>query len=161
MSVSINMKECLDYPSIIFSLSRGLISDLKAQSAANLNGIRPIRNRIKEYSLNTVQKYMDRIQDNAEKVVRNPLSRIYDEFGGLPVEAAGYLAMCLKIDILWIHGTTDGLLGNPNAPRAITFSAILYALRSLFNEDIPLNQGYLAPIEVIHLSITSGFRISL
>jgi 5-oxoprolinase (ATP-hydrolysing) len=38
--------------------------------------------------------------------------------------------------------------GNINAPEAITFSAIIYCLRCLIEEDIPLNQGCLKPIRV-------------
>lgn len=38
--------------------------------------------------------------------------------------------------------------GNCNAPPAVTYSAILYALRCLVNRDIPLNQGCLAPVSV-------------
>ncbi|MCD6526477.1 MAG: hydantoinase B/oxoprolinase family protein, partial [Desulfuromonas sp.] len=36
--------------------------------------------------------------------------------------------------------------GNLNAPPAVTWSAILYALRCLVNEPIPLNQGCLRPV---------------
>ena len=38
--------------------------------------------------------------------------------------------------------------GNINAPEAVTYSAIIYCLRSLISEDIPLNQGCLKPIDV-------------
>lgn len=38
--------------------------------------------------------------------------------------------------------------GNTNAPEAVTYSAIIYCLRCLISEDIPLNQGCLAPIHV-------------
>ena len=41
------------------------------------------------------------------------------------------------------------MYGNSNAPRAITFSAIIYCLRCLVNAEIPLNQGCLNPIDVI------------
>ncbi|KAH8688433.1 5-oxoprolinase [Ilyonectria robusta] len=137
------------------------VSDLKAQAAANLKGIRLIQDCIKEYGLSTVQKYMNGIQTNAEKIVRSLLRKVHDEFSGLPLEAVDYLddgsMMCLKIHIdreqgsatFDFTGTTGELYGNLNAPRAITFSAIIYVLRSLVNEDIPLNQGCLAPIEVI------------
>ncbi len=40
------------------------------------------------------------------------------------------------------------LLGNINAPPAVTYSAIIYCLRCLISEDIPLNQGCLKPITV-------------
>lgn len=38
--------------------------------------------------------------------------------------------------------------GNCNAPRAVTYSALIYCLRCLVNEEIPLNQGCLDPITV-------------
>ena len=39
-------------------------------------------------------------------------------------------------------------VGNTNAPEAVTYSAIIYCLRCLISEDIPLNQGCLKPVEV-------------
>jgi 5-oxoprolinase (ATP-hydrolysing) len=39
-------------------------------------------------------------------------------------------------------------VGNTNAPEAVTYSAIIYCLRCLIKEDIPLNQGCLKPIHV-------------
>jgi 5-oxoprolinase (ATP-hydrolysing) len=46
-------------------------------------------------------------------------------------------------------GTGHEVFGNCNAPRAITFSAIIYCLRAMVGFDIPLNQGCLNPIQVI------------
>ena len=40
------------------------------------------------------------------------------------------------------------IVGNTNAPEAVTYSAIIYCLRCLIDEDIPLNQGCLRPIKV-------------
>jgi 5-oxoprolinase (ATP-hydrolysing) len=40
------------------------------------------------------------------------------------------------------------LSGNINAPEAVTYSAIIYCLRCLISEDIPLNQGCLKPVTV-------------
>lgn len=37
-------------------------------------------------------------------------------------------------------GTGPEMFGNCNAPRAITFSAIIYCLRCMVKHDIPLNQ---------------------
>jgi 5-oxoprolinase (ATP-hydrolysing) len=39
--------------------------------------------------------------------------------------------------------------GNLNANRAITTAAVMYVLRCLLDEDIPLNQGVLAPVEIV------------
>ena len=45
-------------------------------------------------------------------------------------------------------GTGTQVAGNLNAPRAVTLAAVLYALRTLVGEDIPLNSGCLRPVEV-------------
>ena len=42
----------------------------------------------------------------------------------------------------------NSISGNINAPEAITYSAVIYCLRCLISEDIPLNQGCLKPIDV-------------
>ncbi|KAL3459102.1 5-oxoprolinase [Aspergillus heterothallicus] len=137
------------------------VSDLKAQVAANLKGIKLIQESIREYGLPTVQKYMRGIQDNAEKVVRDLLRKVHDQFSGLPLQAVDYMddgsKLSLQVRInkedgsatFDFTGTAREVYGNLNAPKAITFSAIIYVLRSLVNSDIPLNQGCLAPIEVI------------
>lgn len=46
-------------------------------------------------------------------------------------------------------GTGVQVFGNTNAPRAVTYSAIIYCLRCLVKRDIPLNQGCLNPVRVI------------
>ena len=37
------------------------------------------------------------------------------------------------------RGTGPEVFGNTNAPRSVTFSAIIYCLRCLVQSDIPLN----------------------
>ena len=46
-------------------------------------------------------------------------------------------------------GTGPEVFGNTNAPRAVAYSAILYCLRCLVDQDVPLNQGCLAPIDIV------------
>lgn len=46
------------------------------------------------------------------------------------------------------EGTGPQVLGNTNAPRAVTYSAAIYALRCLVRRDIPLNGGCLAPVTI-------------
>ena len=45
-------------------------------------------------------------------------------------------------------GTGPEVFGNTNAPPAVTYSAIIYSLRCMVPQEIPLNQGCLAPITV-------------
>jgi 5-oxoprolinase (ATP-hydrolysing) len=51
----------------------------------------------------------------------------------------------LSIDF---NGTDPVHTGNLNANRAIVTSAVIYVLRCLIDEDIPLNEGVLAPVEI-------------
>ena len=44
------------------------------------------------------------------------------------------------------EGTGPEIHGNLNAPPAVTYSAVIYSLRCMVKDDIPLNQGCLAPI---------------
>lgn len=45
-------------------------------------------------------------------------------------------------------GTGPQLFGNLNAPRAVTYSAVIYCLRCMVGHDIPLNQGCLEPVTI-------------
>ena len=47
--------------------------------------------------------------------------------------------------------------GNTNAPKSVTYSAIIYCLRCLINLEMPLNQGALQPITI---SIPDGCLLS-
>lgn len=136
------------------------LSDLKAQIAANTRGIQLIQSLISEYSLVVVQAYMYAIQSTAAVAVGHLLRELYDRFGGKPLEALDYMddgtPIQLKITIdreagkavFDFEGTGPEVLGNTNAPVAVTNSAIIYCLRCMIDSDVPLNQGCLNPIEI-------------
>jgi 5-oxoprolinase (ATP-hydrolysing) len=104
---------------------------------------------------------MHNIQDNAELSVRNLLRDVSKRFEGQDLSAIDYMddgsPIKLKITIdadkgeavFDFTGTGPEVYGNINAPQAVTYSAIIYCLRCLISEDIPLNQGCLAPVTVI------------
>ncbi len=46
-------------------------------------------------------------------------------------------------------GTGAAMEGNLNAPRAVVHAAVIYVLRSLVAEPIPLNGGCLEPVEIL------------
>ncbi|KAF5590750.1 5-oxoprolinase (ATP-hydrolyzing) [Fusarium pseudoanthophilum] len=136
------------------------INDLRAQVSANQKGISLIETLIAEYGEETVQFYMVHIQNNAEQCVRRLLNDVYKRFEGRDLSAVDFMddgsPIRLKIRIdpekgeaeFDFSGTGPEVYGNINAPQAITFSAIIYCLRCLISEDIPLNQGCLKPIHV-------------
>ncbi|KAG6122991.1 hypothetical protein E4U14_002363 [Claviceps sp. LM454 group G7] len=136
------------------------INDLRAQVSANQKGISLIEGLIAEYGQASVQFYMLHIQKNAELCVRNLLRDVHARFGGRSLQAIDYMddgtPIRLSITInpdqgsaeFDFDGTGPQVYGNINAPEAITYSAIIYCLRCLISDDIPLNQGCLRPITV-------------
>ncbi|MCJ1445588.1 MAG: hypothetical protein MMC23_006093 [Stictis urceolatum] len=136
------------------------INDLKAQIAANQKGINLISALISDYGEDVVQFYMKNIQSNAELSVRNLLKDVSRRFSGQDLRATDFMddgspiALKITIDadageaVFDFAGTGPEVYANINAPEAVTYSAIIYCLRSLISEDIPLNQGCLKPIDV-------------
>uniref|UniRef100_A0AAQ5YX05 5-oxoprolinase, ATP-hydrolysing n=1 Tax=Amphiprion ocellaris TaxID=80972 RepID=A0AAQ5YX05_AMPOC len=141
------------------------LSDLRAQVAANQRGSQLVAELIDSYGLAVVQAYMGYIQSNAELAVRDMLRdfarRQRLQTGSLEVESEDLMddgtAIRLRVQInekegsavFDFTGTGTEVWGNCNAPRAITLSALIYCLRCMVGQDIPLNQGCLAPIQVI------------
>ncbi|MDG1488232.1 MAG: hydantoinase B/oxoprolinase family protein [SAR324 cluster bacterium] len=140
------------------------LSDLKAQVAANQRGVDLLLEMVEHYSLKVVQAYMHHIQTNAEEAVRSMLKALSVREGLAEVDTVkandflddgSEIVLLLTIDhregsaIFDFTGTGPEIWGNLNAPRAVTHSAILYSLRCLIDQEIPLNQGCLNPIQVI------------
>jgi 5-oxoprolinase (ATP-hydrolysing) len=136
------------------------MNDLKAQVSANQKGISLIETLFEEYGEDTVDLYMRAIQDNAALCVRNLLKQVSKRFEGRDLAAVDYMddgspiRLRVSIDadkgeaVFDFAGTGPEVYGNINAPEAVTFSAIIYCLRCLISEDIPLNQGCLRPVTV-------------
>lgn len=136
------------------------ISDLKAQVAANNKGIQLIKNLIEEYGIEVIRTYMEAIQQNASNTIKSMLKKMTkhfnkNEFSGEDMMDDGtVIKLNVKLDIenekyiFDFSGTSPQVYGNLNAPEAITNSAILYCLRCLVGEDIPLNQGCLKPLTI-------------
>ena len=137
------------------------ISDLKAQIAANNKGIQLVSDLIEEYGLDVVQSYMNYIQENAEIAVKQMLREFGTKSASSTLKAEDWMDDGSKIQLQVVidpkegtakfdfAGTSPQVWGNINAPKAVTLSAIIYSLRCLVGQDIPLNQGCLNPIEVL------------
>jgi 5-oxoprolinase (ATP-hydrolysing) len=130
------------------------IADITAQIAANRQGTQNLLRFVDDYSWTVVSKYMHFIQAAAERKTRAALSRLRNGTkhfvdhldDGSPIVLA--LTIAGDSATLDFTGTGDVLAGNLNANRAIVTAATLYCLRMLIDEDIPLNQGVLAPINI-------------
>lgn len=131
------------------------LADVTAQIAANNQGALDLARLIERYTLPVVEAYMGHIQQAAARKMRRALLHLPDgrhtftDFmdDGSPVS----VAVTINGDQATIDFTGTGpvVSGNLNANHAIVTAAAMYVLRCLIDEDIPLNQGVLEPVEII------------
>lgn len=131
------------------------LADIAAQLAANRQGVRELLALVDRYGWPVVSAYMEHIQSAAERKLRQALSRLtpgkhsFEDHldDGSPIRVTIEISdSSATIDF---SGTGGVLPGNLNANRAIVTAAIVYVLRCLIDEDIPLNQGVLTPVRII------------
>lgn len=140
-----------------------VISDIRAQVAANKKGINLVKDLITADRLTTVQSYMHYIQDAARRAVKNMLRKLCPDHESSKdhelrfrdyMDDGTMINLQIRINreegtaLFDFSGSGDEVKGNTNAPIAVTASAIIYALRCLVDEDIPLNQGCMDPITI-------------
>lgn len=141
-----------------------VVSDIRAQAAANKKGSGLVSDLIRSEGLVAVHAYMKHIQTASADAVRKLLRKVSISKGLQAVdeiEAEDHMddgtpiRLSVKIDRdagsaeFDFSGTGPAVQGNTNAPRAIASSAIIYALRCMVAEDIPMNQGCLDPIDLV------------
>ncbi|WP_062215933.1 hydantoinase B/oxoprolinase family protein [Streptomyces sp. NBRC 109706] len=130
------------------------LADLRAQIAANERGIAELRAMIDQFGLDVVQAYMRHVRDNAEEAVRRIIATLDDGHYRYETDAGAAIEVTVTVDraargvLLDFTGTSPQQPGNHNAPSSVVLAAVLYVFRTLVADDIPLNSGCLAPVEV-------------
>lgn len=129
--------------------------DLEAQVAANHQGRLAVERLVERYTWDEVDRYMSLLQRVAEQKTRAALRRLpqgtyaFQDF----MDDGARIAVAITVEdgtiAIDFSGTSGVLEGNLNANRAIVTAAVMYCLRCLVNEDIPLNQGLLEPVKLI------------
>jgi len=110
---------------------------------------------IDQFSLGVVRAYMGHVQDNAEEAVRHVIETLQN--GQFTVTMDCGANICVQIDVdkdnrtarIDFNGTSPQQDGNFNAPLSIARAAVLYVFRCLVDDDIPLNEGCLKPLEIV------------
>ena len=131
------------------------IADFQAQIAANNRGVNELLKMVEQYGLETVQTYMQFVQDNAELAVKNAIALLQDGEFTYQMDNGATIKVKVAIDrdnnraTVDFTGTSPQLPSNFNAPAAVTQAAVLYVFRTLVDDAIPLNGGCLKPIEII------------
>jgi 5-oxoprolinase (ATP-hydrolysing) len=131
---------------------RDNLADLEAQIAANRTGERLLEELVARYGLETTLAYMHHVQDNGAAKVAEEIAKIPDGEHRFVdyLDSGTPIAVTLRVsgDHMEIdfEGTGPEEDGNLNAPRAVTVAAVIYVLRTLVGEPIPLNSGCLRPV---------------
>ncbi|MDZ7840449.1 MAG: hydantoinase B/oxoprolinase family protein [Gammaproteobacteria bacterium] len=131
------------------------MSDIQAQIAANEKGIRELRRMVQHFGLPTVQAYMGHVQDNAEESVRRVIHVLSDGEFAYPMDDGSEIRVRVSIDRERRHATVDFSGSSPqrpsnfNAPAAVCRAAVLYVFRTLVEDEIPMNEGCLKPIDLV------------
>ncbi len=131
------------------------LADLGAQVAANQLGVRRLRELMTASGHEATLAYMGHIQQAAEAKMRRSLEELQDgvyEFEDRLDEGS---VVRVRIEILGdeavldFGGTSPPVASNLNANLAIVKAAVIYCFRCLIDEDIPLNEGVLAPLRLV------------
>ncbi|MCW2237728.1 hydantoinase B/oxoprolinase family protein [Azospirillum canadense] len=131
------------------------LGDLKAQIAANEQGAQELRRIVAQFGLDVVRAYMRLVQDNAEEQVRRAIDVLTDGEFTQELDNGAVIKVRISIDkgnrsaIVDFTGTSPQLTSNFNAPTAVCRAAVLYVFRTLVDDEIPMNEGCLKPIDII------------
>jgi 5-oxoprolinase (ATP-hydrolysing) len=131
------------------------MADLKAQLAANRQGIRQLEKAVERYSLPTVQRYLQFVRKNAAASVRRLIDSIVDGVFEYELDSGEVIRVSINVDktvrqaTIDFAGTSAQSSSNFNAPEAVTRAAVLYVFRSLIREEIPMNEGCLEPLNIV------------
>ncbi len=131
------------------------LADLNAALAANRAGSAALLKMVDRYGLDSVLLNMRRLREHAALKMKETIGNLrpgkyvalekLDD--GTPLKAS----ISLNHDQVLIDFTGSGSLhpGNLNANEAIVNSVVIYVLRLLIGEPIPLNDGILDPVRII------------
>ncbi|MCC6469855.1 MAG: hydantoinase B/oxoprolinase family protein [Alphaproteobacteria bacterium] len=131
------------------------LADLRAQIAANEKGLQELRRMVEHFGLDTVQAYMKHVQDNAEEQVRRVLDVLKDGGFTYEMDDGSVIKVTISIDKkarrakIDFTGTSKQRPTNYNAPSAVCRAAVLYVFRTLVDDDIPMNEGCLKPLDIV------------
>ncbi len=138
---------------------RDNLADLAAAAAANQRGAEDLRRLAGRYGVAEVAHFMSTLAGHVSGRLQAALDRFADGDyeaeekldDGSPLRVLIQLRQgTAKIDF---DGSADVHPGNLNATPAVVRSAVLYVLRLLIDEPLPLNEGLLRTVE---LSIPPG-----
>ena len=131
------------------------IADLKAQIAACAKGSLELTRISDDYGRHVVTAYMHHVQDHAEEAVRRLIVNLANGHFRYAMDNEAVIEVSIAIDreareaTIDFTGTSAQLPGNFNAPVSVVRAAVLYVVRTLIDDNIPMNEGCLKPVTII------------
>ena len=131
------------------------LADLQAQIGANVTGVNGLRKLVDDYGLAVINAYMGFVQDNADEAVRRVIGELKDGECESIMDSGARLKVAARVNharerlTIDFHGTSAQLGSNFNAPSAVCRAAVLYVLRTLVADAIPLNAGCLRSVDIL------------
>jgi len=132
------------------------LADLAAQVAANHRGAGLVADLIRTHGAQTLTEQMEHLRRRAARRAREVILKLEDGIHRATEELDDGTLLSVSIQVKGASATFDftgsGPVhpGNLNATPAIVRSGVLYLLRILAGQELPLNEGLLDPIR-IHL----------
>lgn len=132
-----------------------LWADLQAQVAANHLGVELLDQLLQREGRQRVRRYLRHVQDHAADSVGRLIDRFQDKTFQVQLDNGARLHLALQVDrkrrqaVLDFSGTSSQAQHNFNAPLAVTKAVVLYVIRCLVEEPIPLNAGCFRPLTLI------------
>lgn len=132
-----------------------LWADLQAQVAANHLGVQLFETLLQAEGHARVGLYLQHVQDHAASSVRRLIDRLKDRHCEVQLDNGAWLRLALRVQrhrcqaVLDFSGSSPQGDHNFQAPLAVTKAAVLYVLRCLMEEPIPLNAGCFKPLTLI------------
>lgn len=131
------------------------VGDIRAQIAACARGAAEIGKMAEHFGLDVVLAYMRHVQDNAAEAVRRVLDRLDDGRFRYELDDGSHVNVAITVDRqarrarIDFTGSSEQQPTNFNAPPSICRAATLYVMRTLVDEQIPMNDGCLEPIDIV------------
>jgi 5-oxoprolinase (ATP-hydrolysing) len=122
--------------------------------AANRAGEGLLRSWVREQGLGEVAASMAALQRAAGALVAREIARLPEGEHAFEDRLDDGTPIRVRVEVrgermdVDFAGTGAAVPGNLNAPRAVVQAAVLYVLRALVAERIPLNGGCLAPVRI-------------
>ncbi|MHC4663277.1 MAG: hydantoinase B/oxoprolinase family protein [Planctomycetota bacterium] len=146
-----NVLSGASYPSRAVEVN---IADIKAAVAANHRGAESLRALSEVFYFQWVKHYMAALKEQAERRIRDALSKLPDGTYEAEEELDDGSPLRVRVEIMGdsakidFTGSAEVHPGNLNATPAVVRSVVLYALRLLVAEPMPLNEGLMRAVEL-------------